>query len=97
MSQKQQQQDQQHPPHDHFPTRRHEDEFTSKPHSQQQQQQQQEQHPECTLYSLVQYECDLSPSNIVCKPIFRLLKKCKGRPTVEVTPLYDPAGNILYG
>ncbi|KAK3843443.1 MAG: hypothetical protein J3R72DRAFT_440854 [Linnemannia gamsii] len=56
-----------------------------------------QQPPECTLYSLVQYECDLSPSNILCKPVFRLLKKCKGRPTVEVTPLYDPAGNILHG
>ncbi|CAO3567171.1 unnamed protein product [Mortierella alpina] len=50
---------------------------------------------ECSLWSLVQYECDLSPERIVCKPVFRLLKRCKGRPTIEVTPLYDPLGNIL--
>ncbi|KAI7828078.1 hypothetical protein BC939DRAFT_444477 [Gamsiella multidivaricata] len=51
---------------------------------------------ECTLWSLVQYECDLSPASIVCRPVYRILKKCKGRPTVEVTPLYDPVGNVLH-
>ncbi|KAI9234252.1 hypothetical protein MVEG_10458 [Podila verticillata NRRL 6337] len=51
---------------------------------------------ECSLWSLVQYECDLAPYNIVCKPIYRLMKKCKGKPTVEVTPLYDPLGNIIH-
>ena len=30
---------------------------------------------ECSLWSLVQYECDLSPASIVCKPIYRLMKK----------------------
>ncbi|KAK3806327.1 MAG: hypothetical protein J3Q66DRAFT_358851 [Benniella sp.] len=54
------------------------------------------QQDECTLWSLVQYECDLSPERIVCRPIYRILKKCKGMPTVEVTPLYDPFGNVLH-
>lgn len=30
---------------------------------------------ECSLWSLVQYECDLAPTSIVCKPIYRLMKK----------------------
>lgn len=35
----------------------------------------QPQQNECSLWSLVQYECDLSPASIVCKPIYRLMKK----------------------
>ncbi|KAI1313375.1 hypothetical protein EDD11_002685 [Mortierella claussenii] len=30
---------------------------------------------ECTLWSLVQYECGLNPSKIVCRPVYRILKK----------------------
>ncbi|KAI8358377.1 hypothetical protein B0O80DRAFT_280665 [Mortierella sp. GBAus27b] len=51
---------------------------------------------ECSLWSLIQYECDLSPERIVCRPVYRIMKKCKGMPTVEVTPLYDTFGNVLH-
>ncbi|KAI8884263.1 hypothetical protein K501DRAFT_248275 [Backusella circina FSU 941] len=49
----------------------------------------------CHLYELVQYQCEANKSNIECSPFVRLFLKCKGIPTVEVTPEYNEDGEVI--
>ncbi|KAI8642017.1 hypothetical protein BD408DRAFT_417212 [Parasitella parasitica] len=49
----------------------------------------------CKLYETVQYQCEVTRYNIECTPFVRLFLRCKGLPTVEVTPEYDQYGNPI--
>ncbi|GAK64083.1 uncharacterized protein PAN0_004d2292 [Moesziomyces antarcticus] len=45
--------------------------------------------PECRLAELTQYHCDLHPTRVVCQPIDRIFRICKGRPAVEVSHIVE--------
>ncbi|RIB14820.1 hypothetical protein C2G38_2094777 [Gigaspora rosea] len=49
----------------------------------------------CHLAELMQYQCDIQKNRVVCVPFIRIFKRCQGRPTVEVTPIYDLTGNPI--
>ncbi|CBQ71042.1 conserved hypothetical protein [Sporisorium reilianum SRZ2] len=50
--------------------------------------------PDCRLAELTQYHCDLHTNRVVCQPIDRIFRLCKGRPAVEVSHIveFDEAG-----
>ncbi|CAG8454032.1 9402_t:CDS:2 [Paraglomus occultum] len=47
----------------------------------------------CKYFEIMQYQCDLTGKKIVCVPFARIFKRCVGRPTIEVTPIYDTNGD----
>ncbi|SNX83554.1 uncharacterized protein MEPE_02261 [Melanopsichium pennsylvanicum] len=48
----------------------------------------------CRLAELTQYHCDLHKNRVVCQPIDRIFRICKGRPAVEVSHIveFDESG-----
>ncbi|CAG8455708.1 10680_t:CDS:2 [Ambispora gerdemannii] len=48
--------------------------------------------PKCTFQEIVQYQCRLESNRVVCDPFVRIFKRCVGKPTIEVTPIYDKNG-----
>ncbi|KAI9137151.1 hypothetical protein BKA69DRAFT_944452 [Paraphysoderma sedebokerense] len=40
---------------------------------------------ECTILPILNYQCDIHSTQIICHPLLRLFRKCKNLPAVEIT------------
>ncbi|KAG2186231.1 hypothetical protein INT43_002669 [Umbelopsis isabellina] len=41
---------------------------------------------DCELAEILQYQCEIGVSQVVCNPFVRVFAKCKGFPLYEITP-----------
>ncbi|KAI9189923.1 hypothetical protein H9P43_001356 [Blastocladiella emersonii ATCC 22665] len=50
---------------------------------------------DCVIDEIIQYQCELHRAEVVCVPLVRLFRRCRGQPAVEVTPVYDALGRPI--
>ncbi|KAH8556638.1 hypothetical protein BGW37DRAFT_515545 [Umbelopsis sp. PMI_123] len=52
-------------------------------------------HKGCELLEVLQYQCEIGMSQVICNPFVRVFARCQGFPLYEVTPV-DNAEDPLY-